>query len=102
MRNSQKCTHGRFYGDPEKYHKKRRSGGQNVHKTKNICSIVLILVNYLDNSVTIILQKFLALVTSITRKVIDVSDKKTCFEIINEINKWQTRDTNILLQKGYL
>ena len=33
-----------------------------VYKTNNICSIVMILVNYLDNIITIIIQKFQTLV----------------------------------------
>ena len=48
----------------------------------------MILVKYLDNIITIIIPKFQTLVTSITGKLY-VSGKKPCFEIINEIDKWQ-------------
>ena len=52
----------------------------------------MILVNYLDNIITIIIPKFQTLVTSITAKLYYVSGKKHCFEIINEIDKWRIRD----------
>ena len=70
------------------YPQERRPGGQKINKTKNICSIVIIIVQYLDSIITIIFSKFQTLVTSITGKVIDVSGKKPCFKIINGINKW--------------
>ena len=44
-------TYGRVYGGPKRMPQKWRPGGQ---KTNNICSIVPILVNYLDNNTTII------------------------------------------------
>ena len=65
--------------------KKRRPGGQKINKTKNICSTVTIVVQYLDNIIRIMFPKFQTLVTSITGKVIDVSGKKLCFGIIYEI-----------------
>ena len=54
----------------KKYPQKRRPGGQKINKTKNICSIVMILVNYLDNIITITIPKFKTLVTSITVKLL--------------------------------
>ena len=44
MKNRQKCTHGRFYGTSKKNPKKRRPGYQNINKSKNVCSIVILLV----------------------------------------------------------
>ena len=76
MVNSQKCTYGRFSGDLNKMSKKWRQDGQKVYKTKNICSIFMILVNYLDNIITIIIPKFQTLVTSITGKLLYVIGKK--------------------------
>ena len=57
----------------------------------------MILLNYLDNIMTIIFHKFQALVTSMTGKVILASSKRTCFKIINEIDKWRTIDTNVTI-----
>ena len=54
------------------YLKKRWPGGQKVNKTKNICSIVIVVVQHLDNIVTMIFPKFQTLVTSFTGKVINV------------------------------
>ena len=70
----------------KKYPQKRRPGVKKVNKTNKICSIVTVLVNYLDNIITIIFQKFQTLVTSINGKLILVSGK-TCFEIIKQIDK---------------
>ena len=83
MGNSQKCTFGRFSGDQEKIDQKVEAQWSKVYKTKNICSIVMILINYLDNIITIIISKYQTLVTSITGKLLYVSGKKTCFETIN-------------------
>ena len=76
-----------------------RKGGPEVKKLirEKFCPIVIIVVQYLDKVITIIFPKFQTLVTSITGKVIDVSSKKTCFEIIDVINKWWTRDTNVTI-----
>ena len=52
----------------------------------------MILVNYLDNIIPIIIPKFQTLVTSITGKLLYVSCKKHSYEIINEIDKWRMRD----------
>ena len=50
MGNSQKCIYGRFSGDPEKM----------PHKVEALWSkIVMILVNYLDNIITIIIPQTL-------------------------------------------
>ena len=86
-----------FIGVRKKCPKNRRPGGQKNYKTKNICSIVMILVNYLDNIRAIIFHEFQALVTSMTGKVILASSKKTWFKIINEIDKWRIRDTNVTI-----
>ena len=83
-----------FVGPREKWPKKRRPRGQKIYKRNNICSIVLIVVNYLDNNITIIFLKFQALVTSITGKVIDVSGKKPNFEIIKVENKGHKCDNS--------
>ena len=64
-----------FMGLWKEYSQKQRPGGQKINKTKSICSVVMILFNYLD-IITIILQKFQTLVTSIAGKLIDVSGKK--------------------------
>ena len=61
MENRQKLIKADFTG----VRKNTTKGGGTVvkiiYKTKNICSIVPILVNYLDNSISIIFQKFQAL-----------------------------------------
>ena len=49
----------------------------------------MILVNYLDNIITIIIPEFQTLVTGITGMLLYVSGKKPCYEIINEIDKWR-------------
>ena len=67
MGNIHKCTDGRFSRDPEKLGQRMEAGGQKVYKTNNICSIVMILVNYLDNIITIIIQKFQTLVTVLVK-----------------------------------
>ena len=76
MGNSQKCTFGRFYGGPEKMAQKAEAVVKKFIRGRIFVSIVLIVVNYLDD-ITIIFLKFKALVTSITGNVIDVS--KTLF-----------------------
>ena len=81
----------------ENYSQKRLPGSQKIDKTKNICSIVMILVNCLDSIITIILQKFQTLETSITRKVILFSSKKLWLEIINGIDKWRTGKSNVTI-----
>ena len=73
--------------------KKKKMGTQGIKK--NICTIVIIIVQYLDNIIKIIFPKFKTLVTSITGKVIHDSGKKPCFEIINGTNNRWTRDTNV-------
>ena len=57
----------------------------------------MILVNYLGNIITIIITKFHILGTSITGKCYWVSGKNIVFEIINEIDKWRIRDTNVTI-----
>ena len=42
----------------------------------------MILVNYLDNIITVIIPKFQTFVTNITGKLLYVSGKKPCFETI--------------------
>ena len=76
-----------------------KNGGPKVknYQKKNICSIVIIVDQYLDNIKTIIFPKFQNLVTSITDKVIDVSCKKIGREIIYRINKWWRRDNNVTI-----
>ena len=58
MENCPKCTYGRVYGGPEKIPPKVGAGVQKIYKTKNICSIVPFLVNYLDNNITSLSNKY--------------------------------------------
>ena len=55
------------------------------------------LLHNFDNIITIVTLEFQTLVTSITVKRIHVSGKNSCFEIINEINEWRIRDTNVII-----
>ena len=68
MENSKKFIYGRFHGTSEKNTLKGGDRGQKINETKNIYSIVLILCNYLDNIITIIIPKSESLVISITGK----------------------------------
>ena len=52
---------------------------QIINKPKNICSINMILVNYLDNTITIIIPELETLITSITVKLLYVSRKYPYF-----------------------
>ena len=63
------AKNGWFYVTSEKNPKKRKLGGQNMNKTMNICSIVIILLHYLDNIIRFIFQKFQIILTSITVKL---------------------------------
>ena len=51
-------------------------GVKKINKRETICSIVIIVVQFLDNVITIIFPKFQNLVTSTTGKVINVTGKK--------------------------
>ena len=57
----------------------------------------MFLANYLDIIINEIIPKFQTLVTSITGKLLYFSGKKTCLEIINEIDKWRIRDNNVTI-----
>ena len=74
-----KKNYGWFYVTSEKIPQKRKPGGQNNIKTKNICYMVIILLHYLDNIITIIIKKFQTLITSIIVKLIQSYRVKNLF-----------------------
>ena len=72
MGNSENKSHGWFYVTSEKIHSKTEARWLKTNKTKNICSIVIILLHYSNNIITIIIKKFRTLLTIITWKEIHV------------------------------